>query len=88
MILRKKTTCIVKELDLHGRIVIPKGFWPAIEIQAGDSLEVFTEGRRIVCRKYQPGCVFCGSVNEVKDVHGIHVCRKCAKEIKALGATT
>lgn len=84
MILKKKETGIVRELDTQGRIVIPKGLWPAIEIQAGDSLEVFTDGRQIVCRKYQPGCVFCGSVNGVKDVHGVHVCRKCAKEISGL----
>jgi len=94
VILKKKITCIVKELDRHGRIVIPKGIWPAIEIKAGDSMEVSTDGRQIVCRKYQPGCVFCGSVNGVKDVHGVHVCRECAKEISRLkilkdsGATT
>lgn len=86
MILKKKATGVVREIDLHGRIVIPKGLWPAIEIQEGDSLEVFTDGRQIVCRKYQPGCVFCGSMDGVKDIHGVHVCRKCAEEISKLGA--
>lgn len=86
MILKKKATGVVRELDPQGRIVIPKGLRIAIEIQEGDSLEVLTDGRKIICRKYQPGCVFCGSMNGVKDVHGVRVCRKCAREIARLEA--
>ena len=86
VVLKKKMVGAVRGLDPQGRIVIPKGLREAIEVQKGDFLEVFTDGRRIVCRKHQPGCVFCGSIGGVKDMHGVQVCRKCAKEMSRLGA--
>lgn len=83
--MKKKATGIVREVDPQGRIVLPKGLRIALEIQEGDSLEVFTDGRQIICQKYQPGCVFCGRVDGVKSMYGVHVCRKCVKEISKLG---
>lgn len=84
--MKKKATGIVREIDPQGRIVLPKGLRIALEIQEGDSLEVFTDGRQIICQKYQPGCVFCGDVHGVKDLHGVHICRKCAKELSRLAS--
>ena len=38
----------------------------------------------IMLRKYEPACIFCGSSDGVKQVHGRNVCANCIAEMKAL----
>lgn len=79
--MKKISAGIVRDLDTQGRIVIPKSFRIAINMHEGDSVEIFTDEAQIICRKYQPGCVFCDSTDDIREVRGIRVCRKCAREI-------
>ena len=49
-------------MDELGRIVLPIELRRTLEIQERDALEIFVDGSSIVLRKYQPACVFCGSI--------------------------
>ncbi len=48
-----KTTGIVRRIDELGRIVIPKEMRRTLSIKVGDSLEIFSDGEKLVLSKYQ-----------------------------------
>ena len=76
-----KATGIVRKLDQLGRIVLPKELRDEFEIHRDTPVEIFTEGRDIILRKYQPGCVFCGSVKDVIRYKDQNVCEMCVKAL-------
>lgn len=78
-----KATGIVRKVDELGRVVIPIELRRTLGIKAGDALEIFTDEvaylpGQIVLRKYAPGCVFCGSVEDTQEFRGQRVCYNCA----------
>ena len=72
-----KTTGIVRKMDDLGRIVIPIELRRNFDIEEKDSLEIFTENEKIILRKYEPACVFCGDANGITTFKGKNVCKKC-----------
>lgn len=78
-----KSTGIVRPLDSVGRIVLPMEIRKQLNILSNkDSLEIFTDGDKIILKKYAPNCIFCGGEDGITDFKGKNVCRKCLKEIK------
>ncbi|MED1787590.1 AbrB/MazE/SpoVT family DNA-binding domain-containing protein [Brevibacillus laterosporus] len=69
---------IVRKIDDLGRIVIPKELRDSNGLSSGTPMEMFVDGDRIVLRKYEPGCVLCGSVQDL-EMHksGKLVCKGC-----------
>jgi AbrB family transcriptional regulator, transcriptional pleiotropic regulator of transition state genes len=72
-----KSTGIVRKVDDLGRVVLPIELRRVFSIAENDGVEIFTEGDRIVLRKYEPACVFCGAASGVKQFRGKNVCRTC-----------
>ena len=72
-----RATGIVRRVDQLGRIVIPRELRRSLDIVEKDGMEIFIEGDRIILRKYEPICVFCGSAKEVNDFKGKNVCQEC-----------
>lgn len=79
-----KSTGITRKLDPLGRIVLPKEMRRTLELNEGDSLEIFTEEETIILRKYNPGCDFCGEVGNLKTYNNKKICPKCLEAIKEL----
>ena len=78
-----KSTGIVRPLDSVGRIVLPMEIRKQLNIVSNkDSLEIFTDGDKIILKKYAPNCIFCGSEDDRTDFKGKNVCKKCRKEMK------
>jgi len=77
-----KSTGVVRKVDELGRIVLPIELRRTLDIEEKDALEIFTEGKDIVLRKYEAGCVFCDEVKEVKNFKGKLVCKKCKEELR------
>ena len=50
-------------------------------------MEIYTDGKGIILRKYAPGCVLCGSVNGIRYIHGTPVCGACAYNMQMLYRT-
>ena len=75
-----KTTGMVRNLDKLGRLVIPKETRKVFDINEGDPVEIFTDGDKIVLRKYNPGCHCCGNVGDLKEVMGLKICPNCLEE--------
>lgn len=79
-----KATGIVRKIDDLGRIVIPREIRRTLQIREDDPMEIFVDGDSIIFRKYQPGCVFCGSLDHLVEINDVPVCGSCAKAAPAL----
>ena len=75
-----KSTGIVRYLDQLGRLVIPKETRKVFDLNEGDPVEIFTDGDKIILKKYNPGCHCCGSMDHLTEVLGLKICPKCLKE--------
>ena len=78
-----KSTGMVRRVDELGRIVVPAEIRQSLDIHVKDRIEIFTEGDRIVLRKYTPACIFCGSEADLKFFHDKRVCKACIANLMA-----
>ncbi|MBQ9735208.1 MAG: AbrB/MazE/SpoVT family DNA-binding domain-containing protein [Clostridia bacterium] len=78
-----KDTGIVRNIDEMGRLVLPKEMRRKMDIESGDEIEFFAEEDRIILRKYQPSCLFCGSESTVVEYKGKRLCADCIADIKS-----
>lgn len=79
-----KSTGIVRRIDDLGRVVIPKELRRTLQVETGDSLEIFTHEKSIILRKYQPGCFICGSLDGLQTFYDKQLCNKCIGEAARL----
>ena len=77
-----KSTGIVRKIDELGRIVLPIEIRNTLGIANRDPIEIFVDEDRIVLRKYQPSCIFCGNADNVDTYKGKLICSDCLKELK------
>lgn len=78
-----KSTGIVRKVDDLGRVVLPIELRRTLDIAEKDSLEIYVDGEKIVLRKYEPACVFCGNASNVTNYRGKNICSDCKLEIGA-----
>lgn len=76
-----KSTGIVRRVDELGRVVLPIELRRTLSIGDKDSLEIYVDGEKIILRKYDPCCVFCGSASEIEQFRGKNVCQDCLKDL-------
>lgn len=79
-----KTTGIVRRLDDLGRIVLPIELRRNFELEEHDRVEILVEDDRIILKKYEPNCIFCGSSKDVSEYKGKLICRKCIRDIREI----
>ncbi|MDF2930070.1 AbrB/MazE/SpoVT family DNA-binding domain-containing protein [Anaerospora sp.] len=72
-----KSTGIVRKVDELGRVVIPIELRRTLDIEEKDALEIYVDSDRIVLRKYEPACVFCGNADGVTNFKNKNVCKEC-----------
>ena len=77
-----KSTGVVRKVDELGRIVIPIELRRTLGIEEKDSLEIYVDSEKIVLKKYEPACVFCGNAEGVHNYKGKNVCKSCMNELK------
>ena len=78
-----KSTGVVRKIDELGRVVLPISIRHNLDINERDSLEIFTDGDRIILQKYQPACIFCNSADDVIFFQGRRVCASCLSKLKS-----
>ena len=76
-----KATGMVRNLDQLGRLVIPKETRRLFNLNGRDPVEIFTDGDKIIIKKYAQGCQCCGNMEDVKEYKGIKICKKCLNEL-------
>ena len=77
-----KATGMVRTVDEVGRLVIPKELRRLLGLKEGkDSFEIFIDdNKNVILRKYNPGCIVCGILENLKDVNGIKLCKNCIEK--------
>jgi transcriptional pleiotropic regulator of transition state genes len=76
-----KSTGIVRKIDDLGRMVIPIELRKTMNINKKDPMEIFVDGDKIILRKYEPACIFCGSADDVIEFEGRTICGSCKEKI-------
>ncbi len=77
-----KSTGIVRKVDELGRVVIPIELRRTLGIHEKDALEIFVDSEKIVFKKYEPACIFCGSADEIIDYKNKRICKQCLEELE------
>lgn len=77
-----KSLGIVRQVDELGRIVLPIEVRRRLELNAKDGVEIFVEKDRVILKKYEPCCIFCGDAEDVVFFKDKRVCRRCLESIK------
>jgi transcriptional pleiotropic regulator of transition state genes len=72
-----KSTGIVRKVDELGRVVIPIELRRTLEIEEKDGLEIYVDNDKIILRKHEPACIFCGNADDVVSFKGKNVCKEC-----------
>ena len=80
-----KATVVIIRIDELGRIVVPKEIRNQLGISDGDPIEIYVEGEKIILKKQQIACAFCGSTNTLSEFKGHKICQSCLDEIKYQG---
>lgn len=73
-----KSTGIVRKVDELGRVVIPIELRRTLGIDEKDALEIYVDSEKIILKKYEPACIFCGNASQVTHFKGKNVCKECA----------
>lgn len=77
-----KSTGIVRRIDELGRFVLPIEIRRTLNIDTRDAVEVFVDEDKIILKKYEPACIFCGEIENVENIKGKLICKKCLAQIK------
>ena len=78
-----KSTGIIRRVDELGRVVLPIEIRRILDIEERDPLEIFLDEDRIVLRKLQPTCMFCGAEEDLQEYRSKRICRACLESINA-----
>lgn len=78
-----KSTGIIRRVDELGRVVLPIEIRRILDIEERDPLEIFLDEDRIVLRKLQPTCIFCGAEEDLQEYRSKRICRACLESINA-----
>ncbi len=80
-----KATGIVRKFDENGRFVIPMELRKQLGLDTrDDALEVFVEDDKIILKKYEPSCIFCGGMDDLILYKDKRVCPRCAAKLGLL----
>jgi transcriptional pleiotropic regulator of transition state genes len=77
-----KATGVIRKLDQLGRIVFPIELRRTLELEEGTPVEIFTEGKNIILKKYEPGCHCCGNHKNLTKVMDMDLCPTCLGKFK------
>lgn len=75
---------VARKVDQLGRVVIPVEMRKALRIDVGDLVMMSAEVDRITLEKVEQRCVFCGSVDQLRDFSRKVVCTACVERLTAL----
>jgi transcriptional pleiotropic regulator of transition state genes len=76
-----KSTGVVRKVDELGRVVIPIELRRTLGIAEKDALEIYVDREKIILKKYEPACIFCGNAEDVQHYRGKNICKECFQEM-------
>lgn len=77
-----KSTGIVRKVDELGRVVIPIELRRTLQINEKDPLEIYVDGEKIILKKYEPTCIFCGNAENLHRYREKNICADCLQQLR------
>jgi len=77
-----KSLGTVRRIDELGRIVLPIETRRRLNLEPKDPVEIFVEKDRVVIKKYEPACIFCGEMLDIVDFKDRKICKKCLADLQ------
>ena len=77
-----KSTGMTRKVDELGRVVIPIELRRTLQIEEKDPLEIYVDGEKIILKKYEPGCIFCGNADKLRTFKDQNICEDCFNLMK------
>ena len=77
-----KSLGIVRKVDELGRIVLPIETRKRLGLEPKDPVEIFVEKDRVILKKYEPSCIFCGDSNNIVIYKEKRICKNCLSDLK------
>ena len=77
-----KSTGIVRKIDDLGRIVLPVELRRTLDIAERDEVEIYLDEDRVILKKYEPSCLFCGDADDVVLYKDKRICRNCLADLQ------
>ncbi len=76
-----KATGITRKVDELGRIVLPVELRRTMDISVRDPLEIYVDGDKIILKKYNPACIFCGNADNTVFFKDKLICKSCINKL-------
>lgn len=70
-----------KKVTKSGGITIPRAIRQAYGLLPGVPVDISADENGVLVSKRIPSCYCCGTVEDVKCIHDLEICRGCAEEI-------
>ena len=74
-------TMVTKKITRSGSITLPRQVRQKTGLLPGVPVKMVADQNGIHLSKHVPACFNCGSVDDVKEILGIEICRSCAKKV-------
>ncbi|MBR5553652.1 MAG: AbrB/MazE/SpoVT family DNA-binding domain-containing protein [Clostridia bacterium] len=75
---------VVRTVDRLGRIVLPADLRKRMGYEVDEPIEIFVDEDKVILKKYNPTCLFCGSSENTVKYKDKLVCAECAKKLTEL----
>lgn len=79
-----KSTGIVRKVDELGRIVLPIELRRTLDIAERDELEIYLDEDKVILKKFEPSCIFCGSDHDLTSYRSKNICMECIENMRSL----
>ncbi len=79
-----KTTGIVRRVDELGRVVLPIELRRILDIAERDELEICLDEDKIILKKLESTCIFCGANRTLVQYCDKHICKECISKMDKL----
>ncbi len=76
-----KATGITRKVDELGRIVLPVELRRTMDIPVRTPLEIYVDGDKVILKKYNPACTFCGNVDNTVFFKNKLICKTCINKL-------
>ncbi|PLS19065.1 hypothetical protein CVD28_01275 [Bacillus sp. M6-12] len=71
---------ILRKVDAVGRISLPPKLLDQLHLEVGSSVLLYMDGEKVILKKDEKTCVFCGSEDVVVDPTEIEICTTCRQD--------
>ncbi len=76
-----KAVGMTRKVDRLGRVILPKQLRESLEIETGDSVEIYIKEDLIYVKKHRPACIFCEGTDNVRKYIDKNICEDCLAEL-------